>query len=420
MSGFGSTSLKAEIICVGTELLLGQIIDTHGPTLATMLAECGITCQRRTTVGDNADRIIAAITEALSRSEIVITVGGLGPTGDDITRDCIAVALGDKLVLEPAVERKLKAFFAQRGITYAESNSRQAMRPESAVLIDNPYGTAPGLRCEKKGKTVIALPGPPGEFNPMAHGSVKDYLQTRTPGTVIHSRVLRVIGIGESLVEQQLVHLMQDSNPTLAPYAHTGEVHLRLTAMASSVQEADRLIDPLEEKIRAVLGTAVYGVGGTTLEMAVMELVKERNLTVAVAESMTGGGLGERLTSNPGSSAVFAGGWIPYSVAMKVASLEIPVDVVLEHGPVSGEVARRMATQARVLSGASIGVSITGNAGPTTDLGSAPVGQTFIAVATEAEVQVSEFNWRGIRQDIRRRATQQALHLLRENLLKGA
>src|SRR5580698_1243197 len=206
--------ITAEIVSVGTELLLGQIIDTHAPAMARLLAACGIACQRRGTLGDNLERLTAGLKEALERVDIVITIGGLGPTADDLTRDAIAAALGDGLVKEPKVEEALRKFFAVRGVPFIESNAKQALRPESAILIDNPNGTAPGLLCQKNGKTVIALPGPAGEFNPMAQGPVKDFLSRASGGGVIHSRTLRVTGIGESTVEDQIRHLMTSDNPT--------------------------------------------------------------------------------------------------------------------------------------------------------------------------------------------------------------
>ncbi len=408
----------AEIVSVGTELLLGQIVDTHAPTMARLLAECGIGCQRRSTVGDNWDRLVGTLRDALSRSDVVITIGGLGPTADDLTRDAIAEALGDKLIREPEAAARLERFFTGRGLPFSESNLRQADRPESAEFIANPNGTAPGLLCRKGGKVVIALPGPRGEFDPMAFGPVKTVLQTLSGGQVIHSRILRVCGLGESHVEKVLGAIMDRTQPTVAPYAHVGEVHLRLTASADDMATADQLIDPVEGEIRAILGDHVYGTDATTLEAAVLQELRSRNLTVATAESMSGGGLAERLTSVPGASETFVGGVVVYSGQAKQSLLGLSSEAVSD--PVSEEVARALAEAVRHKLGATFGVAVTGNAGPTADRGGKPVGLVYVAVAGPAETRVSESSFRGTREDVRRRASQTALTMLRGQAVRPA
>lgn len=408
----------AEIVSVGTELLLGQIVDTHAPTMARLLAECGIACMRRQTVGDNMERVVQAITEALSRADVVITVGGLGPTQDDLTRPAIAQALGDKLVREPEVEEKLRQFFAERKVAWVESNANQADRPESATLIDNPNGSAPGLLCQKNGKVVIALPGPKGEFNPMANGPVRTFLSQMSGGQVIHSRILRVCGIGESAVEAAIQHLMQAANPSVAPYAKTGEVHLRVTARAATVHIADALLDPVEQSIRDVLGNAVYGTNETTLEEAVLAEFRQRGATVAVAESMTGGWLGQRFTSVPGSSDVFLGGVISYSIGAKKSLLGVSEATLELFGAVSEECASEMALGVQERMGSTYAVSITGNAGPTAE-GGKPVGLAYIGIAGPGGCEVREIQYRGIRDDIRLRMTQAALVSLRSAVLRS-
>lgn len=410
--------MTAEIVSVGTELLLGQIVDTHAPVMARILAECGIGCTRRTTIGDNWDRLVGELKASLERADVLITIGGLGPTVDDLTRDAIASALGDELEVVPEVEEKLKAFFASRGVTWTENNGRQAQKPTSARLIDNPNGTAPGLICEKNGKVVIALPGPKGEFNPMAHGPVKEFLGRLQGGGVIHSRTLRIIGIGESQVEVRVRALMDGENPTVAPYAHLGEVHLRLTARAASVQEADRLIDPIEREIRGILGNHVYGINDQTLEASVIELLKAKGATVAVAESMTGGELGARLSMSPGSSQVFVGGAIVYAVGAKQMALGIDAHLLETAGPVSREVAEALAQSARERFVTTYALAITGNAGPSSDVDGKPVGRVYISLASPNGVSTTEHNYRSIREDIRRRATHQALASLRDELLR--
>lgn len=416
-------SVSAEIVSVGTELLLGQIVDTNAPALAVILADCGIACRHRSTVGDNLERAVKVLTDALDRADVVITVGGLGPTGDDLTRDAIAAALGDRLVEVPEMADQLREFFASRGIEMVDSNLRQAMRPESARFINNPYGTAPGLICEKNGKVVIALPGPPSEFLPMASGPVKGYLSRLAAGhegggLIIHSRTLRVIGIGESSVEARVRHLMDGENPTVAPYAKTGEVHLRLTARAATIAEADRLIDPVEAQIRAILGDAVYGIDGVDLAAAVLGLLAKLDQTVASAESVTGGLIGGRLTSVPGSSRTFRGGITAYTPAVKRDVLSVPGEVLDRYGPVSAETAAAMAEEAKRKFNVDWGVSSTGNAGPTADVDGKPVGLVFIGISGPVGTETVRAEFRGQRENIRERAVQLSLDSLRRQLLR--
>jgi len=299
----------------------------------------------------------------------------------------------------------------------AESNLRQALNPTSGRQIDNPNGTAPGLLCEKDGKVVIALPGPKGEFDPMATGYVRQYLEQLQGGQVIHSRVLRVVGMGESSVEEVIRHLMEAENPTVAPYAQPAEVHLRVTARAATREDADRMIDPVVEQIQAIIGNHLYGFNDTTLEAATIDLLVQRGETVAVAESMSGGSLGARLTSVPGSSKAFLGGAIVYTVATKVALLGISEQLLAEHGPVSEEAAKAMASAVRDKLGSTYGVAITGNAGPTADVDGKPVGLAFIGLATGEGVTAERGQYRGLREDIQRRSTQTALNLLRNQIL---
>lgn len=408
--------LRAEIISVGTELLLGQILDTHAPRMAQILAECGIGCQRRATIGDNRERLVEALRSSLGRCDVVITIGGLGPTMDDLTRECIAEALGDTLSRDADYEASLRKWFADRNYPFTENNAKQADVPASGRMIPNPNGTAPGLLCEKDGRIVIAMPGPKGEFNPMAEGYVRTFL-SQLGGGVIHSRVLRVIGIGESKAETLLADLMEAANPTVAPYAHTGEVHLRITAQAASVAEADTLIDPVAEEIRRRLGTHVFGTDLTTLEETIVQELLARDATVAVAESMTGGQLAARFTAVPGVSQVFLGGVVAYTAAAKSDLVGVSPDLIAAETPVSEAVAIALASGIQERLGATYGVGITGNAGPSSDEGGKPVGLTYVAVASPDGVRVDQLNFRGTREDIQRRATQVALDLLRNTML---
>lgn len=407
--------MTAEIVSVGTELLLGQIVDTHAPVMARILAECGIGCVRRSTIGDNRERLVAELKEALERADVVVTIGGLGPTMDDLTRDAIAEALGDDLVTNDEILARLKGFFAERNIAWVESNARQAQVPASGQPIDNPNGTAPGLHVSKNGKTVLALPGPKGEFNPMADGPVRKILQSLTgDGTVIHSRTLRVVGIGESAVEDKVRDLMDGENPTVAPYAHLGEVHLRLTARAQGVEAAEKMIDPVDAEIRQRLGDAVFGTDATSLEQSILDALAKPGRTLSVAESMTGGDLASRLTAVPGHSATFVGGVVTYTPRTKQALLGLPGDMLDD--PVSDEVARAMAECVRMRLGSTFSIGITGNAGPTADKGDKPIGLVYIAVSGPNGTRSEEFRFRGVREDIRRRATQSALTMLREEI----
>ena len=410
--------MTAEIVSVGTELLLGQITDTHAPYMARILAECGISCTHRATVGDNMDRAVATLRQALGRADVVVTIGGLGPTMDDLTRDAIAEALDDTLEEVPEISEKLRRFFAMRNIPMVESNLRQAYKPTCAIQIDNPNGTAPGLLCQKNGKVVIALPGPKGEFDPMAKGPVKEFLEQMQGSQIIHSKVVRIIGIGESTVEEMVKDLMNGENPTVAPYAQPAECHLRVTAKATTRQEADAMIDPVIDQLRAILGNHLYGFNETTIEEATLDLLVNRGESVAVAESMTGGGLGARFTAIPGSSNAFVGGVIVYSVVAKMALLGISAELLEEHGPVSEPVAIAMAEAVRNRTGATWGVSITGNAGPTSDVDGKPVGLTFVAIAGPNGTTCEQNKYRGIREDIQRRASQTAISMLRWKLLE--
>jgi nicotinamide-nucleotide amidase len=409
--------MTAEIVSVGTELLLGQIVDTHAAHMARILADCGIGCTRRATVGDNMDRLVSMLKDALERADLVVTIGGLGPTVDDLTRDGIASALGDELEDVPEVAERLREFFASRGIRMSESTLRQAQKPTSATLIDNSNGTAPGLICQKDGKVVIALPGPKGEFDPMATGPVRSFLEHLQGGQVIHSRVLKVAGMGESHVEEAIRHLMDAENPTVAPYAQPAEVHLRVTARAETREAADLLIDPVVDQIRAILGNHLYGFNETTLESATIRLLIERGETVAVAESMSGGSLAARLTSVPGSSKAFVGGTGVYTIGAKTTLLGISPELLEEHGPVSEATALAMADAVRRRLGTTYGVSITGNAGPTADIDDKPIGLTYIGLSGPMGTIVDHAKYRGLREDIQRRSTQTALNLLRNSLL---
>lgn len=411
--------MTCEIVAVGTELLLGQIVDTNSAYLSARLAEIGVSLYRRATVGDNLERLVSTLREAWERSEGVITIGGLGPTDDDLTREAIAQLLDEPLVMDAEQAEHIRQFFEARGREATPRQLRQAMRPLSARPIPNPNGTAPGLYMEKAGKVLFALPGPPNEFIPMVQGHVLPALGARTGGRVIRSRVLRLCGIGESDAEAQLQDLIVSENPTLAPLAKLGEVHFRITARAESATEADQMITQMERQVRERLGYYIFGTDETTLEQAVVELLTHHRQTVAVAESCTGGLLGNRITDVPGSSEVFLGGIIAYSNAVKQAELGVPAEVLATVGAVSEETARAMAEGVRQRLGSHWGVAITGIAGPGGATADKPVGLVYVALSDPNTTVVRRQQFLGDRTTVKWRSAQYALWLLYRGVRDG-
>lgn len=409
--------MRAEILSIGTELLLGQITDTNAVFLAQRLAEIGIPLFYEATVGDNPARLAAVLRIALERSDLVICTGGLGPTEDDITAAGIAEAFGAPLEVNETAKATIEAFFAKLNRPLTANQVKQAMLPRGAIMAPNPTGTAPGFILEQHGKIAIAFPGPPNEMHPMWRETVGPYLQARS-GQVIFSRTLRFAGIGEGALEMELKDLIAAQQAvTIAPYAKLGEVHIRLTTRAVSEAEALALILPVVAKVRARVGRFLYGIDEETLEEVVGRMLRAAGQTLAVAESCTGGLLGGRLTNIPGSSDYFLGGVISYSNALKEGLLGVPAATLEEHGAVSAETARAMAEGLRRATGASVGVSITGIAGPGGGTPEKPVGLVFIGVAaTGAATHAWRYEMWGDRPTVRARAVQQALVLLRDVL----
>ena len=365
----------AEVVSIGTELLLGQIVDTDAAYLAQQLSALGINVYHRATVGDNLGRAITTLRQATERADLVITIGGLGPTMDDLTRDAIAAVMDAPLERDSAIVQHLIEWFTRRSYTMNDTILRQADVPTGAIALPNANGTAPGLLLEKD-------------------------------------------GMGESTVEEKTLDLMNASNPSVAPYAKTGEVHLRVTARAANEVEADAQITPVIADIKQRLGDVVYGEDETTLEKAVVALLTEKKQTVATAESCTGGTLSGRITSVPGSSVVFNVGLTTYSNNAKIHLLKIPSSIVGSFGAVSSEVAQAMAERVRELADADYGVSVTGIAGPGGGTDEKPVGLVYIGLATKSSVASAKHHFTGLREDIRLRSTQAALDLLRKELLK--
>ncbi len=408
----------AELIAVGTELLLGNIANTDAQMVSEGLSTLGVNVYYHTVVGDNPERLKEAIEIARKRADVIITTGGLGPTCDDLTKQTLAEVFGKKLVLHEPTAERIKAYFTKRlpGAKFTENNLQQAMLPEDCEILQNDWGTAPGVAFEADGVHVIMLPGPPGECTPMFHHRAVPYLQKLSDGMIV-SRSLRIFGSGESAVEALLRDRMNElQNPTLAPYAKVGEVELRITAKADTEEEARRLIAPVEDEVRGILGDIVYGADVKSLEAAVLPLLEEKGLTLGTAESCTGGLIAKRMTDLPGSSKVFAGGVVSYTNAVKQSLLGVPEAVLKEKGAVSEEVARAMAEGARKSLGCDLAVSSTGVAGPGPDGDGNPEGLVYLALATADGTFVRKVAQGQGRDRIRTTAAHHAFDMVRRYL----
>ncbi|MGB9607970.1 MAG: competence/damage-inducible protein A [bacterium] len=410
--------MKAEIVSIGSELLSGMTIDTNSTYLGRILTECGIILLRKTAVVDSLEEISQTLKESLSRADIVITVGGLGPTSDDLTREAICEAIKTNLLFREELAERIKEHFSRRGMRMPEINLKQAYLPEGAIAIDNKVGTAPGFILEKEGKTIIALPGPPSELVPMVEEVVKPYLKEKNPGEVIIHRTLKVVGRPESYVEEVLQDLMSpQGNPSLAPFAKTAEIQLVIRARGEE-ETARKMVEEMEGKVRERLGEDVYGVDEEELEEVVGRMLRERGLTLAVAESCTGGLLGYRITKISGSSDYFLGGVISYANEVKRDVLMVNEEDLRRYGAVSEQVARQMAEGARRVIKADLGVGITGIAGPTGGTPEKPVGLVYIALATPKETICQRNIFPGDREMVRWRSSQTALDMVRRWLIK--
>ena len=409
----------AELIAVGTELLLGNIANTDAQILSKELSALGINVFHHSVVGDNPQRLREVVETARGRADLIITTGGLGPTCDDLTKNVLAECFGKKLVFNREAALRMEAYFKKLhpdSGKMTENNYQQAYLPEGCVPFQNDWGTAPGCGFEVNGVRVVMLPGPPSECAPMFRERAVPFLQDWTDG-VIASRTLRIFGMGESAVEAQLrEHMNAMKNPTLAPYAKEGEVELRLTAKADSEEAAQALMAPAEAALRRRFGQLIYGVDVPSLESVCLELLKERSLTVSVAESCTGGLLAQRLTDLPGASAAFKGGVVSYWSQVKHDVLGVPNDLLFQYGAVSDPVARAMAEGVRTLMGSDLALSVTGVAGPDSDERGNPVGLVYVAVAGQGETYVRVVHAAGPRNRVRTVAASHALDLLRRRL----
>jgi len=410
-------SHTAELIAVGTELLLGNIANTDAQMISQGLSQLGINVYYHTVVGDNPQRVRQAVDIARDRADILITTGGLGPTCDDLTKVAVAQAFGKELVYHEPSAQRIRERFAQRGTPVTENNFQQAMVPEGCTVLDNDWGTAPGVAFQAGGTHVLMLPGPPRECEMMFRYRALPYLQKLSDG-VIASRTVKTFGIGESAAEALLRDLMNAlHNPTLAPYAKPTGTELRITAHAPTREEALRLIAPVEEQVKAILGDKVIGVDVDSLEEVCFALLKDRGLTVGTAESCTGGLLAKLLTDLPGSSSVFRGGVVSYTNGVKAGLLGVPQDLLDRYGAVSPQVAEAMARGAKAALGCDIALSTTGVAGPDADDRGNPIGLVYLGLAWGDQCQVTEFRAGPVeRERVRRQAAQTALDLLRRHL----
>lgn len=409
--------MKAEILAVGTELLLGDILNTNAQFLAQELANLGIEVYYQTVVGDNPQRLKDTIFYAFSRADLIITTGGLGPTEDDLTKETAAEYFGETLVLDERALGRIKKYFDRTGRVMTENNVKQAMVPANhCTVLYNDNGTAPGIILEKNGKMIVMLPGPPRETVPMFQNQVKPYLEQKQEFTFV-SRILRVAGVGESAMEAKVKDLIAaQTNPTIAPYAKDGEAILRITAKAKDAAEANRLIDPVAAALKERLGVAVYAEGETNMQTVAAELLLGKKLTVATAESCTGGLIASKLVEYPGISEALLEGCVTYSNEAKMHRLGVKAETLETYGAVSEETAAEMAEGIAKTSGADIGIATTGVAGPDSSEGK-PAGLVYIGLCYKGKTTVKKCNFVGKRQAIRERAAYTALDWLRKAML---
>lgn len=403
----------AEILSVGTELLMGQIANTDAQFISRRLGELGISIYRQCTVGDNPARVLESLRESLSRSDIVITTGGLGPTEDDLTKEMVAEYFGLEMELHQPSYDALKAYMERFGRKMTPNNLKQAYFPQGAIIMPNLCGTAPGCIVEKDGKTVAVLPGPPRELTDMFDRQLAPYLEKRS-GVSIKSKFLKIFGLGESNVETMLLDLFHRGNPTLALYCGPGEVAARITTRVKEGEDADAIIGPVYDEILRRVGDAFYGEGmNYTLADAVLKLLRERGETVTFAESCTGGLLAGEFVGAPGASECLMESYVTYANSAKEKLLGVSGDTLASSGAVSEECAREMAVGALKAAGADWAVSVTGIAGPDGGTAEKPVGTVYVGVAHNGSAVAKRFSFRGDRQWIRTLSVVNALNLLR-------
>lgn len=411
--------MTVELISVGTEILMGNIVNTNAAWLAKECAALGLSCFYQSVVGDNEDRLKEQMKTSLERSDIVILTGGLGPTTDDLTKETAALLMGKKLVTDQHSLERVKAYFQVRGIEMTENNKKQALVPEGARVLDNDNGTAPGLILESGEKCMILLPGPPNEMKPLFEAQVKPFLKALNP-CVLYSRTVKLCGIGESkaaAIVQDMIDAQE--NPTIAPYAKTGEVHFRVTAQAKNEKEGKKLVKPVVKELKRRFGQAVFATKEEeTLEKVLAELLLEKGMTIAFAESCTGGMIAGRLVNVPGVSKAFGTGYVTYSNKAKRKLLGVKKSTLKQFGAVSVQTAKEMARGALLASGADIAVSVTGIAGPDGGTDKKPVGLVYIGCCVQGRTFVQEYHFLGKREKIRESTVAAALTFARSCILE--
>ena len=413
--------MTVERVCVGTEILLGNIVNTNAAYLAEQCAMLGLSCYHQSVVGDNEQRMEETIRRAVSRSDIVILSGGLGPTKDDLTKEVTAQVFDMELLEDPHTRARIQEYFDQnyRG-QITENNWKQAQVPEGSMVIDNYNGTAPGLILQKDGKTAILLPGPPNELKPMFERDIRPFLNRLEPEG-IYSKMVKICGFGESKVESMITDILESqTNPTIAPYAKTGEVHLRITAKAINEETADEMMEPMMEELYRRFGSQIFTTEeAVTLEETVVELLKEKGKTVTTAESCTGGLVAGRLLNVPGASSVYMEGYITYSNEAKEKLLGVSHSTLEQCGAVSKETACEMAEGAAKAAGADLAISVTGIAGPDGGTKEKPVGLVYVGCYADGEARAYEFHFTGNRAKNRESTVAKALTILREALINS-
>jgi nicotinamide-nucleotide amidase len=412
--------MNAEVISIGTELLLGHIINTNASFLSERLAEAGVDVYRHTTIGDNPMRLKTAILRALGRSDIVITSGGLGPTVDDITTETLADLIGKKLVLNKAVLKDVKDYFRSKKVPFPKESIRQTYIPDGVKWVRNRVGTAPGLIAEYFSKKIICLPGPPREIVPMFEHDVLPLIRKMSGGGVIMSRTVKMTGLAESQVDGKVRDLLALKPPTtVGIYAKLGQVDLKIMSKAGTVKEAERNIGKIEKKIRSRLKDNIFGYDNDTLESSTINILLKEGLTIAVAESCTGGLLANRLTNVSGSSGCFKAGIVVYANEAKESFLGVSHKTLKKNGAVSAPVAVEMARAIKHYACADIGVAITGIAGPAGGTKKKPVGLVYIALVTDNKCVVEDMRFRGSREEVKFQSAQIALDLIRRTCARS-
>ena len=411
--------MNAEIICVGTELLLGNIVNTNAAFISERISRLGISCFNQCVVGDNMDRCLAQLKESSSRSDIIILSGGLGPTEDDMTKEAVAKFNRLPLVEDKKSRKAIEEYFAKRNTLPTENNWKQALLPKGAKAVPNANGTAPGIILETKNCTYILLPGPPFELEPMFEKQIMPYLASLQSG-VLYSKTVKIVGVGESRAETMIMDMIDaQTNPTIATYAKTGVVHIRVTSYASDKKEAAKLVKPVEKELKKRFGSSIYTTDEkVTLERAVMDLLVSGSMTLSTVESCTGGLISSRIVSESGASEILKCGFVTYSNESKSKLVGVKKSTLDKYGAVSEQTASEMAKGGAKASGSDVCISVTGIAGPDGGTKEKPVGLVYIGCCVKGKVTVKEFRFSGNRNKIRNLSATNALILARECILE--